>query len=140
MSMNVQSRAHRILKQLSAYEDWTDATPDVAFRLHDEENLIGVYHNSSKKSEENILITDRRLIFRDVHLSFDEITSCDIPGTGSQEKQNADRVTVTLGKGRTVDLPITGGTERFRDAFSFLRFLDRVVADRKQQFQHAATS
>jgi hypothetical protein len=60
-------------------------------------------------------------------IPFHSISEAETPPT----KVSVKKLTVLLQGGSAVELPFLGATERSFDAFEFLRFIDRVVADRK---------
>jgi hypothetical protein len=98
-------------------------------QLQPGENLIGIYRNSLEDLKDSIAVTDLGIhIYRSScweYVGYTQMESIAIP----EEKQEADFLLVSLTNGRATNVPIRGGQGRFRDAFEFLRFLDRVIQD-----------
>lgn len=132
--MNVKSRAHRILKPLVNYHDMTAKAISPPFWIQDVifqrgEDCVGIYENHPGRKEEAIVITTLGLhIFRNEewqYISYDQIESVKTP----TDKRVADQLEIQLHDNNVASVPIKGGQNNLRDAFSFLRFLDRVVRD-----------
>lgn len=132
--MNVKSRAVRILGHLRNYRDLTSGTKDIpawAMKLHlqEGEELIGVYLNRPEDVEESIVVTTKGLYVdrngRWEFVGYAEIKFIETPA----DKQTVDRLRLHLWNGRVTEIPVRGSYDRFKDAFEFLRFLDRVISD-----------
>lgn len=135
----IRSRAHRILKSFERYQNLEDQ--DIAvliengLQLQTGEELIGMYKNHDDNFSETIVITTLGL-----HVFFDEwdlveysqINKVSIPLNYSKDKFLADRILVQLKHGSEIEIPVTGEHGKLRDAWEFLRFLQRVQKD----FQH----
>lgn len=132
--MNVKSRAHRILKPLASYRDLTGQPLNVPCWAADVpvkngEVCYGVYENSPCKANESIAVTNLGIhVCRNKQsefIAYSQIASVSAP----PEKQTASELSIHLLSGQVISLPVRGGEGRFRDAFEFLRFLDRVTHD-----------
>jgi hypothetical protein len=134
--MNIaKSRAKRILAHLSQYEDLTTSAAPPAW-LDDlapgeKETLLGVYHNAPGAPDDSIVVSDAGLcVWRNG--SWDSLRYADIAAIESPvaaEKHRVDQLTVHMVDGRSMTLPVRGGDAKLRDAWAFVRFLNRVVAD-----------
>src|SRR5437868_5943809 len=142
--MNVKSRVVRILKPLRRYRDQSPdslMTSIAATRvgLQEGEICLGVYENNPGCLEDSIIVTNLGLhIYRSgesLFIDYGQIESIEAPSV----KETADRLKIRLSNGAMKDLPIQGGQGRFRDAFEFLRFLDRVKDDIRRQRQSQST-
>lgn len=91
---------------------------------------IGVYKNPDKVDPEAILICDGGLILirsgSAQNISFSDIQSTRSP---SATEDNPD-ISIVLHSKIVVRLRVAGADGQFRDVFSFVRFLDRVLEDR----------
>lgn len=132
--MKVQSRAHRILKDLSNYRDLSNITKEGVWGdlgLQEGEGIIGIYENVPDSLENAIIVTKFGLHIQRAgrwkFINYDEIENSFIP---SGNKHKADRISITLVGGKEVFILIEGGNDKFRDVFEFLRFLDRVSKDK----------
>jgi hypothetical protein len=131
----IKSRAHRILRRLDSYYHVSDIPFGLSSRvdaipLADGEELIGVYVNSTEGRDALVFVTTRalhiladgewrRLIYQDVEA---------IETSSAEEKHLLKVIRAVTGEG-VVDVPVTGGRGRFRDAWPFVHFLRRVVDD-----------
>ncbi len=132
--MNVKSRAHRILKHLANYRDLTNESLKIPYWVADVpinsgEVCYGVYENSSGEADESIAVTSLGIhVCRNKQwefIDYAQIASVSAP----LEKQTANELSLHLLSGQLTSLPVRGGSGRLRDAFEFLRFLDRVTHD-----------
>ncbi|MDZ4259569.1 MAG: hypothetical protein U0974_09130 [Gemmatimonadales bacterium] len=91
---------------------------------------IGLYENPPGVDPEHVVVTDQALGCVEANqerwLLFDEIASTH----GPTDKVLDDVITVVMKSGIRTPLRIAGGDGRFKDVFSFVRFIDRVMADR----------
>lgn len=134
--MTVRSRAHRTLKSLNHYEDFSEKEPSSKIpldeiNLDENEEIIGVYRNPGS-SDTNIAVTELGLRAKQANgwsfIRFDDIEEAT---AHPPDKHEADSILLLLRSGEEVAVPVTGKNGRFRDVFEFLRFLDRVKEDRK---------
>ena len=129
--ISVASRAHRALRDLSRFKFSADVAPFLAEQGRDHGTLVGVYENPSEIEPRHIVVTDQALgcigpaVTR--WIAFDEVESTH----GPQEKLVSDAITIILKSGIRTQLRIAGRDDRFQDVLSFVRFLDRVVGDRR---------
>lgn len=131
-TISVASRAHRALRDLKRFRFAADVSTALAERVHDRGALVGVYENPAGVDPKYIVITDQALGCIDADeqirwISFDEIDSTH----GPREKLVDDAITVVLKSGIRTQLRIAGKDGRFQDVLSFVRFFDRVMADRR---------
>lgn len=135
----VRSRAARILGHFARYRNLRDgtATPPAWLRqvaVQGDEVVLGVYENVPGELEDSIVVTTRALhLCRDgawQSVSYEDIRSIETPPTEAPlGKSGVAELTLHLGDGQRVSLPVTGGRGKTRDAWEFLRFLRRVTSD-----------
>ena len=133
----IGSRAHRILKPLANYRAIDEGGVGLAnglsetIVLHNNERVLGIYENPAHGQQKTVVVTTRG-----VHvvvggnyqaLAYSQIDHVETPRSG--EKHSFGELVVTCRSGDNVIIPIEGGQGRLRDAWEFLRFLNRVVAD-----------
>jgi hypothetical protein len=135
MSTSIESRVYRILNPLKLFTPcsrWEDAGIK-GFRsppLSENETLLGVYQNYPHSENLCVAFTDKAIHvvtngqWQCAHYA--EIAMIQNP---SDSKRNASHCDLITRNGQTYSVPILGGTDRFRDVFQVMRFLDRVVAD-----------
>jgi len=128
--MLLQSRIHRILKPLVSYRE-TDRgdSPDWLNDIHlqNQEVCYGLYENSPIERSQ-VVVTNLGIHIHEqqwLFLPYDQIEEVRFEG----EKTELDNLLVKMIDGDTIPVPIRGGRGRFRDAFEFGRFLDRVAND-----------
>jgi hypothetical protein len=109
-----------------------DGEPEESARFLETEppgDLIGVYLNHPPTVSEAIVVSESGLLLetegRWRQLSFSSVDRVATPTT----KVLVRHLDLALKDGSVVRLPIEGGDEKVADAFEFLRFLDRVLAD-----------
>jgi|WetSurMetagenome_2_1015567.scaffolds.fasta_scaffold602144_2 hypothetical protein len=136
----VFSRTHRILNHLSNFHKFEESTSQMLSKLNEihlqeEEIIIGFYENNSLKMDENIIVTNLGLhIFypnEKEFISYQSIIEVEIPR--DMEKTKLDHLIVHLNKGQVKTILISGGHDRFRDVYEFVRFIDRVKDDVKKE-------
>lgn len=124
--MNIASRVHRTLEDLKWFTPGTESKP---FVLLDDEKMLGKYGVRDENHQPEIGISDRGIHFqiygKETFVPFEKIKRAEAAG----EKTETTGVNLTLIDGSMIFLPIIGGEGRFRDAWSFVRFFDRVIAD-----------
>lgn len=129
-------RSRRILRKLANYHELLsngDVYPILLSRIftQDEEKIIGLYENIPGERFECIVITNfgLHIIFanKTEFIGYNLIKTIKI----STEKDR-DYLIVYLVNGKISMISVKGGRGKFRDAFEFLHFLDRVVADVNQ--------
>jgi hypothetical protein len=129
----IRQRAYRILRALTSYRDLSEddavapaLLSGIAFGKG--EVCLGVYENEPQKCEDSIIVTTRGLHVLQrsgiKHIPYAQIDFIDTP----QEKDVLS-LTLNLLDGASVVVPLKGGDGNFRDAFEFIRFLERVVRD-----------
>jgi hypothetical protein len=129
----VISRAKRILRPMSRFQffDGQPSPVPTDLPLPETETPIGMYLNEPGSLEDAVVVTDLSLLLESkgtwVPIPYSSISKIATPTT----KAGVQGLRLFLHDGSTVCLPIRGGTQRTSDAFEFLRFLDRVLADRK---------
>jgi hypothetical protein len=136
--MNVKSRASRILGRLASYRDLSpgpSAGPpwleDVGLRQGEE--WIGLYENSPGAADDCVVVTSFGLHLRRGQgwefLGFGQIESV----VTVEPKGEVSELRVQRLDGRVTIVPVRGGRDRFRDAWEFMRFLDRAKGDMRGQ-------
>ena len=130
----LKSRVHRILRGLPSFRSTADATvalPDgyEGHRLADGEQVLGLYTNTADDHREDILVTTHGLHLgpsgQTKFIAYQQISHVDT----LQPKHPLSTLRLHLESGEVMDLPIAGGHDRFRDAWEFMRYLDRVTRD-----------
>jgi hypothetical protein len=137
VNISVASRAHRAFRDTARFhfvrnEPFAANTYEELFAARAEMGEpIGVYKNPDKVDPEAILICEWGLILirssSVQNISFSDIQSTRNP---SATGDNAD-ISIVLQSKIVVRLRVAGTDGRFRDVFSFVRFLDRVLEDRE---------
>lgn len=130
----VESRVHRILQPLARYrqiraEDGRPSCPYPTMRVN--ERLLGMYDNCPGEADGVIVVTNMGFHLQScgnwISIYFDQLSHVETPAV--DEKMSVERLQVVLKSGERVTIPIRGGTESFRDAWEFVRFLNRVIGD-----------
>ncbi len=132
--MKVKTRVTRILKPLVNFRTIKDGSlpvfpslPELAFK--EGEDCYGVYENLSAEADEAVVVTNLGLHFcreqKWEFIDYRQIKEVEI----ASPKETVDELLVHLTNQESVLLPIRGGKGRFRDAFEFMRFIDRVTSD-----------
>ena len=132
--ISVASRAHRTLRDNPRFRF---TSTDNSESFHRDEvgvaygEVIGVYENPPGIEPKRVVITERAIGCLGTSparwISFDDIETTE----GPKEKLIEDTITVVLKSGIRTELRIAGGDDRFKDVFGFVRFIDRVVEDRR---------
>ena len=128
--MNPKVRAHRILKAMKRYIDFdNDAIPNY---FTPKAGHIGIYENEFGSLENAILVTSEGIELlgtNNCKIMFEDMTQIELP---TVDKLNVSYLKVhTLHSNAPVALPVLGQKARTRDAFEFLRFLKRCMADQQ---------
>lgn len=130
----VVSRVHRILSSLPAFHGaGTKRATEIAVQLGMPLNgdVLGFYENTANAPIDvvAVCITGIRLHLGDAWHSvpFRTIRAAQPPNVG--DVRDASAIRVLLHSGEELSIPITGGTDQFRDAWEFLRFMQRVLED-----------
>ncbi len=135
----VFSKAHRILNHLSNFHKFEEATSQASSKLkeinlQEEETIIGFYENNPVEKESNVIVTNLGLhIFypnEKEFISYRTIIKVEIPQ--DMKKTRLDHFIVHLNNGDAKTILISGGHDRFRDVYEFVRFIDRVKDDVKK--------
>jgi len=133
-AISVYSRAHRALRDTPRFEFADDKAPNfVGYRQRVESKalgeVIGWYKNPEPVQPEAILVAERGLLSIgrgiDQCINFSDIRSVAGPGADT----NSSNISIVLKSGIAVLLPIAGRDGKYRDVFSFIRFLNRVTED-----------
>ncbi len=128
--VSVKSRVARTLRGLRRFIADPTVLDEYAGRLRTAAgDVLGVYQNPDGVPVSRIVVTSRGLYLigeqGERFLAFDDIANV----AGPAQKVQAGDLELSLKSGESIDLPIRGGDQQFRDVFEFLRFLDRVIAD-----------
>jgi hypothetical protein len=134
-SIPVRSRAIRALRDVARFHFAPDESGILArYRAALETSgskgeTIGIYVNPVGTDPEAIVVTDTELVTVSsgvpLSIPYAEIQSVH----GPVEKQRDLDIRADLRSGKVVTLRIAGADDRFRDVYSFVRFLDRVIED-----------
>jgi hypothetical protein len=132
--VSVASRAHRALRDIPRFKFAAaldlDADPLNGLKAEYGE-LIGVYENPQETDPKWVVIAEQAIGCigngPPRWILFDDIETTE----GPREKMIDNIVIVVLKSGIRTELRIAGGGDRFKDVFGFVRFLDRVVEDRR---------
>lgn len=125
-SERVRAKIHRILKKMPRFEAFARevSLPD---GFETEDTLLGVYHNDESRFD--VWIGVNALHFWQEtwqSVAYAQLVKVSIHQTNTADKHSAVGVVMETQAGSSHVLRIDGGTERFRDAWEFLRFLMRV--------------
>jgi hypothetical protein len=131
--ISTASRARRCLVGLERYH--SQSTSDLALPpdlpLEPQEAVIGVYLNNPPTFGGALVIVESGLLVEDGgrwrRVPFRSMVRALFP----EGKVDIRHLDLALSDGSVVRLRIEGGTGRFLDVFSFVRFFDRVLADRR---------
>ena len=128
--METKVRVHRILKPLESFEIFTGEASEASKKSKIFLCLpIGVYKNPGPEGVA-VFIYDDGLSWVEAgtqyEVKYDEISSVELlDGKGSSH------IVFELVSGKHAEMPILGSRGNFHDSLEGLRFLDRVLADRK---------
>jgi hypothetical protein len=131
----VYSRAHRAFRhtprfKLAPVGDDELANYRARIKSNAFEDLVGYYRNPEPASLEAVVITERGLltIRPGLHqwIEFSDIKSI----VGPRADTGSSEISLVLLSGIVVRFAIEGREGKYRDVFSFVRFLDRVIEDR----------
>ena len=128
--METIARVHRILKPLESFEILASKSEDISKKSKKFPSLpIGVYRNPGREGVA-VFVYDDGLSWDEAgsqyEIKYDEISKVDLP-----DDKRTTHLLVELMNGKHAALPILGSRGNFRDSLEVLRFLDRVLADRK---------
>jgi hypothetical protein len=137
VEISVLSRAHRAFRDTTRFH-FLGNEPGAAAQYEELvrsgealRDAIGIYKNPDKVEPEAILVAEAGLILirpgSVQRIEFADIESIQSP---SAEDESPD-ISVRLRSGIVVRLRVAGKDGRFRDVFNFVRFLDRVLEDRR---------
>lgn len=136
----IKARAHRILRRLPHYLAIDEASSDEKteleeFELQDGEAILGIYENIPHQLRERVVISTRGLyLFKDEawqHITYASMSEVKPTAPDKEGKMNASMLAIKLKTGEEIEIPVKGGTDRTRDIWSFIQFLDRVIEDIK---------
>lgn len=131
--ITVASRVKRTLHRMSRFHlvGSEDLPLLPNFTLLEDERAIGAYLNNPKSLRSAIVVTDLSLIYESknswIAIPYASIAKVMTP----DRKLEVRELQLLLRDGSAFTIPICGGTSRTSDAFEFLRFLNRVLADRQ---------
>jgi len=125
--MHPSIRAHRILKRLAGYRNWTgeEVPPNHKGKLGD---LIGSYSPETGDGSEAIWIFSEGLCWIAEGVVA-QVAYKDIESVELGDEKNSRNLRLRLNSGEQHLLSVPGGTGPFHDSLEILRFLDRVLAD-----------
>jgi hypothetical protein len=128
----VATWAHRALRGAAGYHHCRDE-PEYCerYRDHADEDLIGVYENPPGITPRVVVITEEGMYMHGEEgvacLKFHDLLSI----RGPDDKTGSGRIQVAERNGHSSTIRIEGGNGKFRDVYSMVRFLDRVVAQKR---------
>jgi hypothetical protein len=129
--VQVLSRVKRILRYMGKFNffDAESFHAPEGLPLNEGEVPIGAYLNNPNSLEGAVVVTDSSLLVESggswTPIHYASIAKVETPDS----KTGVHGLHLHLRDGSTAYIPIQGGTERTSDAFEFLRFLNRVLAD-----------
>lgn len=135
--VSVISRARRIFRGIGRF-NFLDESAEIPhdLPLGSGEDPIGIYFNTPSSLADAIIVTSAGLILRTesgwISVLYQTIARVVIPARIGHLEQVRELTLVLLG-GKSLALPISGGTARTADAFEFARFLDRVRSDLEER-------
>lgn len=139
MIPSAKTRAHRKLRGISQFKfcESVDALPQLAGHdtpLGDAEELLGAYENIPNAKENLLLVTDRGLHWWS-EASWQSLQYCDILEIEwpSKVKMEARELPIKARSGRSLRVPVHGGTEFTRDLFGVWTFLLRMLEDERRR-------
>jgi hypothetical protein len=125
-------RAYRILKKMRRFDWWyevTSASKPVDLPIEVGESALGSYVNSPGSLSDTVVVTDRALLVRRGatwgRTVYSRMASAAVEGPSD----DPHGLVIRLKDGAAISVPIRRGRGRFRDAWVFLRFVDRVISD-----------
>jgi hypothetical protein len=128
----VVSRVKRILRHMDRFAFFSESLEIPDGLPGSVGNPVGVDFNIEASFDGAIVITDSSMVLGEgsgwVSIPYRSIDKVIIP-TSFGLKGEIRHLVLSLSDGRSVILPIQGGTERTADAFEFARFLARVKSD-----------
>lgn len=141
--VSVFSRAHRTLRDAPRFT-FASKSPEVAAPYIENEStaevlgeVVGVYINPPPEAPNAIVVTENGLLAvrseTKQWIKFSELRSIQAPGIDNGDSE----ILLTLKSGIVVSMRIAGTDGRFRDVFSFVRFLDRVIEDLERRQSEA---
>lgn len=121
----IKSKVHRVFKNIERFKT---ASPSLVMKLslEKDEEVLGIYENYLGIEFESIVITTLGLYLLG-EKSVLSIKYSEIAGISSPQTKDDNKLLITLKNGNIATLQILGGNGQFRDIFSFLRFLNRVI-------------
>ncbi len=130
------SRAHRAFRDTPRFH-FVRNEPEIADQYKASIGIdaslgdaIGVYINPDSVQPEAIFVAERGLLaIRSGSVQKIEFSEIESTRSPSAADYNTD-ISLVLRSGNAVSLRVAGTDGRFRDVFSFVRFLDRVLEDR----------
>jgi hypothetical protein len=134
--ISVFSRAHRAFRDTPRFH-FVRSEPEIADRyrvlMSADTSLgdgIGIYMNPDPVQPEAIVVSERGLLaIRSGSVQKIEFSEIESTRSPSAADEGTD-ISLVLRSGIVVSLRVGGTDGRFRDVFSFVRFLDRVLEDR----------
>jgi len=136
MHISVLTRAHRILNGIPRYRKLLTDAQDAPNWLKEQsllpnEVLIGVFENIPGQSNSTIVVTSHRLgVCR--HACMDWVAYDSIGQVKGVDNKQASELKVTTNDGREFILPIVPDNKKFNDVFEWMRFINRVLEDRRK--------
>jgi hypothetical protein len=134
--ISVFSRAHRAFRDTPRFH-FVRSEPEIADRYRalvsadtGLGDAIGMYMNPDPVQPEVIFVAERGLLaIRSGSVQKIEFSEIESTRSLSAVDDNTD-ISLVLRSGIVVNLRVAGTDGRFRDVFSFVRFLDRALEDR----------
>ena len=132
--ISVYSRAHRALRDVPRFQFVSDDRCEVPGHIQEVQSralgeVIGCYKNPEPIQPEAILVAEHGLLSLgpgiDQYINFSDIKSVAGPGADTDSSD----ISVVLKSGIAVRLRVAGRDGKYRDVFSFVRFLSRVTED-----------
>jgi len=93
------------------------------------ETIVGAYQNTEPRGGALLVLTEEAVLIESASGNFERIPFRSIAMVERPESKQVESLRLSLSSGETRILPVVGGDERTKDAFAFLQFFDRVLAD-----------
>ena len=134
--ISTSSRLHRTMKGVKRFEmEVSDSTLKefgISPLLSGGEHVLGLYRG--EVLDTSFVVTDQAVILamhgKPNRIIYDQMESSLIE---VDEKSEANEINIKLKNGGVAKVVVDGGDGKFRDVFSFGRFIARVIEDRSQK-------
>ncbi|MGJ4788138.1 hypothetical protein [Leptospira koniambonensis] len=124
MKNKIQQLSYRILEKLNDFHSEVPAS----LRKITQNEILGIYLNSSSYFEDSILFTDLGMYIiqseeKSESIEYNEILNFKV----IEQKEVAESISIERKDGSRIELKVLGGKERLRDVWEVYRFLLRAT-------------